>query len=79
VKLNFPTGAKISLVSTIQFTTLQGVSTVLRQEQEEYQSRLLSPREIFGFTAPITLHVDILISLRDGCFNLGAAMIPDRK
>nr|MBE5724768.1 putative diphthamide biosynthesis protein 1 [Cucujiformia] len=83
IKLNFPTGTKLGLVSTIQFvSTLQGVSTELKDMGYEIslpQSKPLSPGEILGCTSPILKCVDVIIYIGDGRFHLESIMISNPK
>nr|MBE5724762.1 putative diphthamide biosynthesis protein 1 [Cucujiformia] len=79
IKLNFPVGTKLGLVSTIQFlTTLQGVANSLKESGYEVslpQSKPLSAGEILGCTAATLRCADVIIYLGDGRFHLEAAMI----
>lgn len=78
IKLNFPTGTHIAIVSTIQFvTTLQSVAKILRSEDFAVtvpQCKPLSPGEILGCTAP-KISSDVIIYLGDGRFHLESIMI----
>lgn len=79
VKLNFPTGKKLALVSTIQFVaTLHHVANELRDlgfEVTVPQTKPLSPGEILGCTSPRLPEGSTLVYLGDGRFHLEAAMI----
>lgn len=79
VKKNFPTGKKLSLVSTIQFVaTLHHVANELREagyNVEIPQTKPLSPGEILGCTAPHMPEGSTIIYMGDGRFHLEAAMI----
>lgn len=83
IKINFPLGKRLTLVSTIQFVvTLQSVGNELRDlgyEVKIPQMKPLSPGEILGCTAPVVNCTDILIYLGDGRFHLEAAMIANPK
>lgn len=79
VKLNFPTGKKLALVSTIQFVaTLHHVANELRELGYEVfvpQTKPLSPGEILGCTSPRIQQGSAIVYLGDGRFHLEAAMI----
>lgn len=79
VKMNFPAGKKLALVSTIQFVaTLHHVANELRElgfEVAVPQTKPLSPGEILGCTSPKMPEGSALIYLGDGRFHLEAAMI----
>ncbi|XP_027136512.1 2-(3-amino-3-carboxypropyl)histidine synthase subunit 1 isoform X1 [Larimichthys crocea] len=79
VKLNFPPGQSLALVSTIQFVAaLQAVSTALKPEYDVLvpQCRPLSPGEILGCTSPrLERNVNAIIYLGDGRFHLESIMI----
>lgn len=79
IKLNFPTGKKLALVSTIQFVaTLHHVGNELRELGFDVtipQTKPLSPGEILGCTAPRMPEGSALVYLGDGRFHLEAAMI----
>ena len=79
VKLNFPVGKKLALVSTIQFVaTLHHVANELRELGYVVtvpQTKPLSPGEILGCTAPRLPEESSLVYLGDGRFHLEAAMI----
>lgn len=83
IKLNFKTGTKIGLVSTIQFvTTLQVAASKLNDLGYTIkipQFKPLSPGEILGCTAPVLRCVDAIVYLGDGRFHLEAAMIANPK
>ncbi|CAG9791363.1 unnamed protein product [Diatraea saccharalis] len=78
IKVNFPKGTHLALVSTIQFvTTLHSVAKHLRGEEYSVtvpQCKPLSPGEILGCTAP-KLTADVIVYLGDGRFHLESIMI----
>lgn len=78
IKLNFPKGTHLALVSTIQFvTTLHSVAKNLQTEKYTVtvpQCKPLSPGEILGCTAP-KINSDVIIYLGDGRFHLESIMI----
>lgn len=82
VKLNFPVGTHLAIVSTIQFvTTLHSVAKTLRIDGYTVtvpQCRPLSPGEILGCTAP-RVDSDVIVYLGDGRFHLEAIMIANPK
>lgn len=79
VKQNFPVGASLGLVSTIQFlSTLHAISSELSNEGYKTsvpQSRPLSPGEVLGCTSPKFSNLEAFIYLGDGRFHLESAMI----
>lgn len=83
IKLNFPTGSKLSLVSTIQFlATLHSIANQLKEIGYDVilpQSKPLSAGEILGCTAPVLRCTDAIIYLGDGRFHLEAIMIANPK
>nr|MBE5724784.1 putative diphthamide biosynthesis protein 1 [Cucujiformia] len=83
IRLNFRTGSKISLVSTIQFlATLHNIANQLKEIGYEIslpQSKPLSAGEILGCTAPVLRCTDAIVYLGDGRFHLEAIMIANPK
>nr|MBE5724748.1 putative diphthamide biosynthesis protein 1 [Cucujiformia] len=83
IKLNFTSGSKLSLVSTIQFlATLHNIANQLKEIGYEIslpQSKPLSAGEILGCTAPVLRCTDAIIYLGDGRFHLEAIMIANPK
>nr|MBE5724765.1 putative diphthamide biosynthesis protein 1 [Cucujiformia] len=83
IKLNFKTGSKLSLVSTIQFlVTLHNIANQLKEIGYDVtlpQSKPLSAGEILGCTAPVLRCTDAIIYLGDGRFHLEAMMIANPK
>nr|MBE5724745.1 putative diphthamide biosynthesis protein 1 [Cucujiformia] len=83
IKLNFPNGSKLSLVSTIQFlATLHSIANQLKEIGYDVilpQSKPLSAGEILGCTAPVLRCTDAIIYLGDGRFHLEAIMIANPK
>nr|XP_005298388.1 2-(3-amino-3-carboxypropyl)histidine synthase subunit 1 isoform X3 [Chrysemys picta bellii] len=79
VHFNFPKGACLALVSTIQFVSaLQAASQVLRSEYKVSipQCKPLSPGEILGCTSPrLGPDTDAVVYLGDGRFHLESVMI----
>ncbi|XP_054649979.1 2-(3-amino-3-carboxypropyl)histidine synthase subunit 1 isoform X3 [Dunckerocampus dactyliophorus] len=79
VKLNFPPGQFLAIVSTIQFVAaLQAVSAALKSDYDVLvpQCRPLSPGEILGCTSPrLDRNVNAIIYLGDGRFHLESIMI----
>lgn len=80
VKLNFPKGAKLAMVATIQFSTsLQAAKRLLSADftVDIPQARPLSPGEILGCTSPkiSSMGYEALIYLGDGRFHLESIMI----
>nr|MBE5724747.1 putative diphthamide biosynthesis protein 1 [Cucujiformia] len=83
IKLNFASGSKLSLVSTIQFlATLHNIANQLKEIGYDVilpQSKPLSAGEILGCTAPVLHCTDAIIYLGDGRFHLEAIMIANPK
>nr|MBE5724751.1 putative diphthamide biosynthesis protein 1 [Cucujiformia] len=83
IKLNFPSGSKLSLVSTIQFlATLHNIANQLKEIGYDIilpQSKPLSAGEILGCTAPVLRCTNAIIYLGDGRFHLEAIMIANPK
>nr|NVI70959.1 putative diphthamide biosynthesis protein 1 [Cucujiformia] len=83
IKLNFASGSKLSLVSTIQFlATLHNIANQLKEIDYDVilpQSKPLSTGEILGCTAPVLRCTDAIIYLGDGRFHLEAIMIANPK
>nr|MBE5724746.1 putative diphthamide biosynthesis protein 1 [Cucujiformia] len=83
IKLNFQSGSKLSLVSTIQFlATLHNIANQLKEIGYDVtlpQSKPLSAGEILGCTAPVLRCTDAIIYLGDGRFHLEAIMIANPK
>nr|MBE5724767.1 putative diphthamide biosynthesis protein 1 [Cucujiformia] len=83
IKLNFATGSKLSLVSTIQFlSTLHNMANQLKEIGYDIilpQSKPLSAGEILGCTAPVLRCTDAIVYLGDGRFHLEAIMIANPK
>ncbi|XP_075760581.1 2-(3-amino-3-carboxypropyl)histidine synthase subunit 1 isoform X1 [Pelodiscus sinensis] len=79
VQFNFPKGACLALVSTIQFVSaLQAASQELRSEYKVSipQCKPLSPGEILGCTSPrLAPDTDAVVYLGDGRFHLESVMI----
>ncbi|XP_046353619.2 2-(3-amino-3-carboxypropyl)histidine synthase subunit 1-like [Haliotis rufescens] len=78
VRYNFQAGAKLALVSTIQFVAaLQGASQDLKSDYQVTipQAKPLSPGEILGCTSPRLQDIDSIIYLGDGRFHLESIMI----
>ncbi|KAG6928564.1 diphthamide biosynthesis 1, partial [Chelydra serpentina] len=79
VHFNFPKGACLALVSTIQFVSaLQAASQVLRADYKVSipQCKPLSPGEILGCTSPrLGPGTDAVVYLGDGRFHLESVMI----
>ncbi|TFK00378.1 caspase-7-like [Platysternon megacephalum] len=79
VHFNFPKGACLALVSTIQFVSaLQAASQELRSEYKVSvpQCKPLSPGEILGCTSPrLGPDTDAVVYLGDGRFHLESVMI----
>jgi len=80
IKLNFKKGARLAMVSTIQFSTsLQAAKKLLSPhfEVDIPQARPLSPGEILGCTSPKITSTDYkaLVYLGDGRFHLESIMI----
>ncbi|XP_034280383.2 2-(3-amino-3-carboxypropyl)histidine synthase subunit 1 isoform X1 [Pantherophis guttatus] len=79
LRFNFPVGAKLALVSTVQFVSaLQAAS---RELQPDYcvwtpQCKPLSPGELLGCTSPrLAQETDAIVYLGDGRFHLESIMI----
>ncbi|KTG00537.1 hypothetical protein cypCar_00012558 [Cyprinus carpio] len=79
LRLNFPPGHSLALVSTIQFVAaLQAGSAELKPDYKVLvpQCRPLSPGEILGCTSPrLEKHVSAIIYIEDGRFHLESIMI----
>ncbi|XP_073172218.1 2-(3-amino-3-carboxypropyl)histidine synthase subunit 1 isoform X1 [Lepidochelys kempii] len=83
IHFNFPKGACLALVSTIQFVSaLQAASQVLRSEYKVSipQCKPLSPGEILGCTSPrLGPDTDAIVYLGDGRFHLESVMIANPR
>ncbi|NWI16927.1 DPH1 synthase, partial [Crypturellus soui] len=79
LRFNFPAGASLALVSTIQFVSaLQAAAQELRPQYKVClpQCKPLSPGEILGCTAPrLAQDTDAIVYLGDGRFHLESIMI----
>ncbi|XP_043334179.1 2-(3-amino-3-carboxypropyl)histidine synthase subunit 1 isoform X1 [Cervus elaphus] len=79
VRLTFPPGSALALVSTIQFvSTLQAAAQELKAEYRVSvpQCKPLSPGEILGCTSPcLPKEVEAVVYLGDGRFHLESVMI----
>ncbi|KAM8797304.1 2-(3-amino-3-carboxypropyl)histidine synthase subunit 1 [Eudromia elegans] len=79
LRFNFPAGASLALVSTIQFVSaLQAAAQELRSQYKVCvpQCKPLSPGEILGCTAPrLAQDTDAIVYLGDGRFHLESIMI----
>ena len=81
IKYNFPPGATLAMVSTIQFVAaLHNIKQVLSQDYNVIvpQSKPLSPGEILGCTSPklsSDAGVENIVYLGDGRFHLESIMI----
>ena len=79
LKHKFSSGARIALVSTIQFVAaLQSIHQVLSAEYKIIipQSKPLSPGEILGCTSPrLPEETEIIVYIGDGRFHLESIMI----
>ncbi|CAM4678860.1 unnamed protein product [Caretta caretta] len=83
IHFNFPKGACLALVSTIQFVSaLQAASQVLRSKYKVSipQCKPLSPGEILGCTSPrLGPDTDAIVYLGDGRFHLESVMIANPR
>ncbi|XP_042298660.1 LOW QUALITY PROTEIN: 2-(3-amino-3-carboxypropyl)histidine synthase subunit 1 [Sceloporus undulatus] len=79
LRFNFTPGAKLALVSTVQFVSaLQAAAQELRSEYtiQTPQCKPLSPGELLGCTAPrLTQDTSAIVYLGDGRFHLESIMI----
>uniref|UniRef100_A0A8B9QAI1 2-(3-amino-3-carboxypropyl)histidine synthase subunit 1 n=1 Tax=Apteryx owenii TaxID=8824 RepID=A0A8B9QAI1_APTOW len=79
LRFNFPAGASLALVSTVQFVSaLQAASQELRSQYKVCvpQCKPLSPGEILGCTSPrLAQDTDAIVYLGDGRFHLESVMI----
>ncbi|XP_062448564.1 2-(3-amino-3-carboxypropyl)histidine synthase subunit 1 [Rhea pennata] len=79
LRFNFPAGASLALVSTVQFVpALQAASQELRSQYKVCvpQCKPLSPGEILGCTSPrLAQDTDAIVYLGDGRFHLESVMI----
>uniref|UniRef100_A0A8C6RI35 2-(3-amino-3-carboxypropyl)histidine synthase subunit 1 n=3 Tax=Nannospalax galili TaxID=1026970 RepID=A0A8C6RI35_NANGA len=79
VRLTFPPGSSLALVSTIQFvSTLQAAAKELKAEYHVSvpQCKPLSPGEILGCTSPrLPKEIEAVVYLGDGRFHLESVMI----
>nr|XP_056720980.1 2-(3-amino-3-carboxypropyl)histidine synthase subunit 1 [Euleptes europaea] len=79
VRFNFPAGAKLALVSTVQFVSaLQAATRELCSDYTVFtpQCKPLSPGEILGCTSPqLAKDTDAIVYLGDGRFHLESIMI----
>ncbi|XP_031206902.1 2-(3-amino-3-carboxypropyl)histidine synthase subunit 1 isoform X4 [Mastomys coucha] len=79
VRLTFPPGSSLALVSTIQFvSTLQAAAQELKADYHISvpQCKPLSPGEILGCTSPrLPKEVEAVVYLGDGRFHLESVMI----
>ncbi|XP_029141835.1 2-(3-amino-3-carboxypropyl)histidine synthase subunit 1 [Protobothrops mucrosquamatus] len=79
LRFNFPSGAQLALVSTIQFASaLQAASRELQPDYRVWtpQCKPLSPGELLGCTSPrLAQETDAIVYLGDGRFHLESIMI----
>lgn len=79
IKKNFPSGSKLALLGTIQFTNVvHGAAQALKESFPDLiipQVKPLSPGETLGCTSPLFSDRDSFIFVADGRFHLEAAMI----
>ncbi|XP_026546071.1 2-(3-amino-3-carboxypropyl)histidine synthase subunit 1 [Notechis scutatus] len=79
LRFNFPAGAKLALVSTVQFVSaLQAASRELQPDYHIWtpQCKPLSPGELLGCTSPrLAQETDAIVYLGDGRFHLESIMI----
>ncbi|XP_053131581.1 2-(3-amino-3-carboxypropyl)histidine synthase subunit 1 isoform X2 [Hemicordylus capensis] len=79
LRFNFQKGARLALVSTVQFVSaLQAATRELRPDFAVCapQSKPLSPGELLGCTAPrLARETDAVVYLGDGRFHLESVMI----